>query len=190
MLDPRPLIVVLIGVAASCQPAGAVTSGPLRRGRVELVVLHSTGGPTCDEHGKPIWVPGGELDENLRTIERHPKLGVHFMIGRDGDVRSSVPENRVAHHVFRYSARSLGIELVNDGDGIDPFPAAQIDALVSLLRRLTEQYGIGREGIRRHSDLDHGRLPCALSRPRKVDPGAAFPYEDVLRRVFDSRRGP
>ncbi len=83
---------------------------------------------------RPIWVPAGELADNLRQIEAHPRLGVHWMIDRDGTVRASVPEQQVADHVFTYSGRSIGIELVNDGDGQDPFPPAQIDALVALLR--------------------------------------------------------
>ena len=148
-----------------------------------MVVLHSTGGPTCDGR-RPIWVPAGELRENIRTIEAHRRLGVHYMIDRDGTVVASVPEGRVAYHVFTYSKRSLGIELVNDGDGADPYPEPQLAALVGLLQQITRRYAIGPVGIRRHSDLDQGRMPCAPERRRKVDPGAAFPYEEVMRRVF------
>ena len=32
-----------------------------------MIVIHSTGGPTCDAAtGKPIWVDAGTLDENMR----------------------------------------------------------------------------------------------------------------------------
>jgi N-acetyl-anhydromuramyl-L-alanine amidase AmpD len=120
----------------------------------------------------------------MRQIEAHPKLGIHYMIDRDGTVRTSVPEDRVAYHVLRFSGRSIGIELVNDGDGIDPFPDAQLSSLANLLRDIKRRRGITRDGIRRHSDLDHLRLPCDKTQRRKVDPGAAFPYESILDRVF------
>jgi N-acetyl-anhydromuramyl-L-alanine amidase AmpD len=120
----------------------------------------------------------------MRQIEAHPRLGIHYMIDRDGTVRASFPEDRVAHHVFRYSARSIGIELINDGDGHDPFPEAQLRSLVKLLQDITRRRGVEREGIKRHSDLDLGMMPCDRTQRRKVDPGAVFPYESVLDRVF------
>ena len=165
--------------------AHARTSGPPRGEPVDMVVIHSTGGPTCDAHKRPIWVPAGELAENLRQIEAHPRLGIHWMIDRDGTTRASVPEHQVAHHVLTHSRRSIAIELINDGDGRDPFPAAQIDALVALLQDIVRRHpAITRAGVRRHSDLDHGRMPCAPTQRRKVDPGDAYPHEAVLRRVF------
>ena len=90
-----------------------------------MVVIHSTGGPTCDtKTGKAIWVSAGTLDEDMRQIEAHPTLGIHYMIDRDGTLRASVPEDQIVHHVFRFSERSIAIELINDGDGRDPFPDA------------------------------------------------------------------
>ena len=96
-------------------------------------------------------------------------------------------EDEVANHVFHYSGRSIGIELVNDGDGHDPFPEAQLAALVKLLRDLKQRYGIMRDGVKRHSDLDHAMMPCDTTQRRKVDPGAAFPYKSILDRVFKRR---
>lgn len=150
-----------------------------------MVVIHSTGGPTCDaKTGEPIWVNAGTLDDNLQHIESHPRLGIHYMIDRDGTLRASVPEGQVAHHVFGLSGRSIAIELVNDGDGRDPFPEAQLAALVHLLRDIGQRHGIARGGIKRHSDLDRAPLPCDRTQRRKVDPGDAFPNESVLDRVF------
>ena len=166
-------------------PTHARRTGPPRTQPVDMVVIHSTGGPTCDAHGRPIWVPAGELAENLRQIEAHPRLGIHWMIDRDGTTRASVPEHQVAHHVLTHSRRSIAIELINDGDGRDPFPPAQIDALVALLQGIAQRHPqVTRRSIQRHSDLDRGRLPCAPDRRRKVDPGAAYPHGEVLRRVF------
>jgi N-acetyl-anhydromuramyl-L-alanine amidase AmpD len=129
-------------------------------------------------------VGAGTLDDDLRDVEAHPVIGIHWMIGRDGTVRRSIPEDQVAHHVFTYSGRSIAIELVNEGDGIDPFPEPQLAALVSLLRDIRERHRIPRSGLKRHSDLDLGRLPCDPSQRRKVDPGRAFPIESVIERVW------
>lgn len=163
-------------------------TGAIRTEAIDMVVIHSTGGPTCDAvTGKPIWVDAGALDENLRQIEANPNLGIHYMIDRDGTVRASVPEDQMVHHVFHYSGRSIAIELVNEGDGRDPFPGAQLDALVKLLRDIVQRRGITRDGIKRHSDLDHGKMSCDATQRRKVDPGAAFPFESVLNQVFTPR---
>lgn len=182
------LPIVLAALVLAAPPAHAVKRGPPRTQPIDRVVIHSTGGPTCDPRtGQPVWVGAGTLEDNLREIEAHPTLGIHYMIDRDGRVRASVPEDQLAHHVFGHSARSIAVELVNDGDGRDPFPQAQIDATVELLRDIVRRRGIAREGIVRHSDLDHGVMPCAPDRRRKVDPGDAYPHERVLQRVFDAR---
>jgi N-acetylmuramoyl-L-alanine amidase len=133
-------------------------------------------------------VGAGALEENLRQIEADPILGIHYMIDRDGTVRSSIPEDQIAHHVFHYSGRSIAIELINEGDGRDPFPEAQLASLVKLLNDIVQRRRIRRDGIKRHSDLDHGRMSCDKTRRRKVDPGDAYPHEWVIDRVFKSDR--
>ena len=179
---------VLTALVLAAGDAQARRTGAVRALPIDMVVIHSTGGPTCDDvTGKAIWVKAGALEDNLRHIEAHPVLGIHYMIDRDGTLRASVPEGQVAHHVYRFSERSIAIELINDGDGIDPFPEAQLVALVDLLRDMTQRRGIRRDGIKRHSDLDHGLLPCDRKQRRKVDPGASYPYESILDRVFEPR---
>lgn len=160
-------------------------SGPPRTQAIDMVVIHSTGGPTCDARtGRPVWVGAGELRDNLRRIAAHPQLGIHYMIDRDGSLHRSVPEEQLAHHVFGHSGRSIAVELVNAGDGRDPFPPAQLATLELLLRDIVQRRGIARQGIVRHSDLDHGRMPCDAAQRRKVDPGDAFPYQATLDAVF------
>ena len=177
------LLVTTLALATS--DAQARKTGAIRTQRVDMIVIHSTGGPTCDAAtGKPIWVGAGTLDDNLRHIEAHPVLGIHYMIDRDGTLRTSVPEGQVAHHVYSFSQRSIAIELINDGDGRDPFPEAQITSLVKLLRDIRQRHAIPRAGIKRHSDLDTAPLPCDKTQRRKVDPGGAFAFESVLDRVF------
>jgi N-acetylmuramoyl-L-alanine amidase len=177
--------VVLTALTMIASDAEARRSGKVRTEAIDMVVIHSTGGPTCDANtGKPVWVKAGILDENIRQIEADPKLGIHYMIDRDGTLRASVPEDEMVHHVFHYSGRSIAIELINDGDGLDPFPEVQLATLVKLLRDITQRRGITRDGIKRHSDLDHALLSCDTTQRRKVDPGAAFPFKSILHRVF------
>ena len=179
---------VLAALTVTTSDAEARHTGNVRTQTIDMVVIHSTGGPTCDAvTGKPIWVGAGTLEENLRQIEADPKLGIHYMIDRDGTLRASVPEDQMVHHVFHYSGRSIAIELINEGDGHDPFPDAQLASLVKLLRDIQQRRGITREGIKRHSDLDHALLSCDRTQRRKVDPGAAFPYQSILDRVFQPR---
>ena len=176
---------VVVALAVTAGDAEARRAGNVRTQAIDMVVIHSTGGPTCDAiTGKPIWVKAGTLAEDMRKIEAYPRLGVHYMIDRDGTLRASVPEDQIANHVFHYSGQSIGIELINDGDGRDPFPEAQLASLVKLLRDIRQRRSITRDGIKRHSDLDHARLSCNRTQRRKVDPGAAFPYQSILDRVF------
>jgi N-acetyl-anhydromuramyl-L-alanine amidase AmpD len=175
----------LLALTLSSGSAEARSTGGARVQAIDMVVIHSTGGPTCDaKTGKPVWIGAGTLEDNIRQIEADRNLGIHYMIDRDGTLRASVPEEQMAHHVFHYSGRSIAIELINNGDGRDPFPEAQLAALVKLLRDITQRRGITRNGIKRHSDLDHALMSCDKTQRRKVDPGAAFPFNSVLDRVF------
>ncbi len=179
-------VLAFAALAVGAQGADARRSGGVRPQAIDMIVIHSTGGPTCDaKTGKPVWVSAGTLVDNLSHIEAHPTLGIHYMIDRDGTLRVSVPEDQLAHHVFRDSGRSIAVELINDGDGLDPFPEAQLAALVSLLRDIRQRRGVRRDAIVRHSDLDLAPLPCDPTQRRKVDPGAAFPHQWVLDRVFE-----
>ena len=179
-------LIVLFGCVVN--DAEARKTGSIRRQAIDMVVIHSTGGPTCDSStGKPIWVGAGTLEDNMRLIEAHPILGIHYMIDRDGTLRASVREEEMVPHVYTHSGNSIAIELINDGNGLDLFPDLQMTSLVKLLRDLKQRRGIKREGIKRHSDLDRTRLPCDRKQRRKVDPGAAFPFESVLNRVFSAQ---
>jgi hypothetical protein len=160
--------------------AHALKRGPPRTRPIDMLVIHSTGGPSCDiRSGQPIWIGAGTLDDNLREIEAHPRLGIHCMIDRDGAVRASVPEDEVAHHVLRPSGRSIAIELVKDGDGRDPFPGRP-DRRAG--RAAARHRARGHRAPLRCGSLD----PCAPQRRRKVDPGDALAFAQVLERVFRS----
>jgi N-acetylmuramoyl-L-alanine amidase len=179
------ICLLLSALTLPLSDAEARRNGSPRNEAIDMVVIHSTGGPTCDARtNKPVWIDAGTLSDNLRKIEANPNLGIHYMIDRDGTLRASVPEEQMVHHVYHYSGRSIAIELINDGDGIDPFPDAQLSSLVNLLNDIKQRRGIKRSGIKRHSDLDHGRMSCDNTQRRKVDPGAAFPYKAILDQLF------
>lgn len=135
----------------------------------------------------------------------HPGSGTgnsgHFYIDRDGDVQQWVPLDRVAHHVRGHNARSVGIELVNTGrfpDWLDsrhqamdePYPAAQVDALVALLQALRARLP-GLLAIAGHEDLDTETVEASDDPARRVqrkrDPGPLFPWARVLSAVALSR---
>jgi N-acetylmuramoyl-L-alanine amidase len=118
----------------------------------------------------------------------------HYYIDRDGRIERWLPDTAVAHHVRGYNARSIGIELVHTGRWpdwyhsrrqvpADPYPAIQIDALISLLGTLRATLPSLR-WLAGHDDLDLERV-AASDRPdctvrRKIDPGPGFPWARVL----------
>ncbi|NEX19659.1 N-acetylmuramoyl-L-alanine amidase [Thiorhodococcus mannitoliphagus] len=142
---------------------------------IDLIVIHATGGPGCKQ-GKLWHAPGGTLTSIRRYFAKNPNIGYHYLIGRDGTIVAGTPESRIAHHARGHNKGSIGIELVNDGDGRDPFPEAQIDALIGLLKRLDRTYDISPSQVKGHSELDNRSFECGGRRyKQKIDPGGAFP---------------
>ena len=158
------------------------------RDAVDLVVIHCTELPDlaiAREYGERVLYDAGTGNSG------------HFYIDRDGSVHRFVAPDRVAHHTRGYNDRSIGIELVNTGrfpDWFDsrrqamdePYPDAQIDALVALLAALRAELPALRL-IAGHEDLDTARVPAsddpALEVARKRDPGPRFPWPRVLAAV-------
>jgi N-acetylmuramoyl-L-alanine amidase len=121
----------------------------------------------------------------------------HYYIEADGRVHQWVPLDRVAHHVRGYNPGSIGIELCNPGrfpDWFDsrrqtmttPYPDAQIDALVALLRGLRGALPT-LAWISGHELLDTERVPASDDPDQRVyrkrDPGPLFPWPRVLAAV-------
>lgn len=152
---------------------------------VDLVVVHCTELPdlaTAREYGERIVHPSGTGNSG------------HYYVDRDGTVCRFVPHARMAHHVRHYNARSIGIELVNNGRWpawldsrnqtmTEAYPDAQIRALLGLLAWLHRQLP-GLTSIAGHEDLDRERVPASDNPDctvyRKRDPGPAFPWQRVL----------
>ncbi|MEB3223773.1 MAG: N-acetylmuramoyl-L-alanine amidase [Candidatus Sericytochromatia bacterium] len=105
------------------------------------------------------------------------RVSAHYTIGKDGTIVQSVEDAYQAWHAgeseFRGRGRvnqfSLGIEIVNVGDGQDPYTDAQYQALARLVAFMVTEYGIPRDRITGHKDV-------ALPRGRKVDPSENFSY--------------
>ncbi len=101
------------------------------------------------------------------------QVSAHYLIAADGEVMSLVPEALRAWHagagrwgaVTDVNSRAIGIEL--DNTGFTPFAAAQMDALVDVLKGIKARWDIRPERVIGHSDMAPGR---------KIDPGGRFDW--------------
>jgi hypothetical protein len=161
-------------------------NGRERTSSISRVVIHATGGlrDDCDLSQS---FRGGHLD----GIVTHFQLSggnpsIHYIIGEDGTVVRMVPDNQIANHIYRGNADAIGIELINDGNGTDPYPLEQINALADLVGELLKCNGLDSNDVVGHEDVDT-RLNnnCNPPRPRRTDPGSNFPWE-VLRTRLDA----
>ena len=136
---------------------------------IDCVVLHAT---------------AGGLAGTLAWFE-NPNSGVsaHYVMAKNGRVFQMVEEQEKAHHAgaseFQgredFNRFSVGIEIVNLNDGLDPYPPDQFEALVNLVDYLVEKYDIQRHWIVTHADI---------STVGKTDP-RGFPVHELVTRVYD-----
>lgn len=135
-----------------------------RPGAVDMLLLHYTGMRTA----------AAALE---RMCDPVAKVSAHYAIDQAGTVYRLVPEERRAWHAGvsfwagapRVNDRSIGIELVNPGHefGYEPFPDAQIDALIPLCLDILKRHAIPAQQVLGHSDV---------APDRKTDPGELFPW--------------
>ncbi len=153
---------------------------------IDTIVIHCTELPTLEK--------AREFGEKVHYEGTQTGNSGHYYIDRDGAVYRYVPDNRTAHHAKQYNARSIGIELVNNGryphwfhsrhqQPTEPYPEEQIQALKELLQFLKKTYPQVTQ-LTRHSDLDQEKIK-AHDNPeilinRKIDPGPLFPWENLL----------
>jgi N-acetylmuramoyl-L-alanine amidase len=131
---------------------------------IDMLVLHYTGMRT-----------GAEALERL--CDPAAKVSSHYVVEEDGQTFALVAEARRAWHaglswwrgIAGLNDRSIGIEIVNPGHdwGYRDFPAAQIDALMTLCRAILARHPIPPRNVVAHSDI----APA-----RKRDPGELFPW--------------
>ena len=98
------------------------------------------------------------------------RVSAHYTIDRDGTLVCHVPEHLRAWHAGqsrmkdgreRVNDFSIGVELVNRNDGIDPFPEQQLEILRRLLKAIAVRHPI------KHIVTHH---ECADPPGRKSDP--------------------
>ena len=136
--------------------------------RAQFLILHFT---------------GGTWEGSLKTLTEG-NVSSHYLV-RDSpvEVYRLVDEGQRAYHAglsswkgqTQLNAASIGIEIQNLGDvpgaeGVvyHPFPPAQIDAVVALVRDIVTRHAIRPDRILGHSDI---------APTRKVDPGPTFPWK-------------
>jgi N-acetylmuramoyl-L-alanine amidase len=171
-------VVLVLGLGGTPHFALGKTTGT-QRAKVDTLVIHAIGGPECSKDNKNvIFRPvKGDAKTWKRYFEEHAVLGIHWIVDREGVVVSSIPEDQIANHANAANRSSVGIELVNNGDGVEPYPEVQVKAAQELARKIIARWKIPVSNVFRHSDLDRGPpLPCGS--PRKVDPGPKFPWDE------------
>lgn len=133
----------------------------------DMLILHYTGMP--DHEQALSWLCNPES-----------QVSSHYFVHEDGRVLQLVPESARAWHAGKscwggesdINSSSIGIEIANAGhpDGLPPFPAAQIEAVVRLCRDCGSRWDIAPERVLGHSDI----API-----RKIDPGENFPWSTL-----------
>lgn len=145
--------------------------------RIRHLVLHYT------SHGE---------QRALATLTG-PHVSSHYLVpvprqaNEPPRVYQLVPEHERAWHAgvsvwglrSNINDTSIGIEIINDGpvegsSGLQwsAFPPAQMKTVAALLKDLSERYQIEPLDILGHSDI---------APQRKIDPGPAFPWEQLYR---------
>jgi N-acetylmuramoyl-L-alanine amidase len=132
---------------------------------VDMLILHYTGMKNAE-------------DALVRLCDPQAKVSAHYLIAENGDVFGLVPEELRAWHagesIWRgrsdINSASIGVELANPGHefGYRDFPAAQMEALASLARKILAHYAIPPRHVLGHSDIAIGR---------KRDPGERFSWQ-------------
>lgn len=118
------------------------------------------------------------------------KVSSHYVVDRTGYLVEPVAEEGRAWHAGNSSFQgqgnvnnfSIGIEICNVGDSLEPYPDAQYDSLIKLTAYLMEKYNIPVSGLTRHRDIG---LPAG----RKIDTSNNFSMERVIAGVTALRAG-
>jgi N-acetylmuramoyl-L-alanine amidase len=136
--------------------------------RPSYVILHHTGSATT-ERGLQV------LSDPAKAVS------AHYLIAQDGTIYQLVDERARAWHagasrwglVSDVNSLSIGVELVNDGE--QPYPEAQVTALLALLADLRQRYQIPAANFLGHADV---------APRRKADPGPNFPWRALAAQGF------
>lgn len=163
------LIALLTGCAAPGPRIDTSLSAKSQSSRVKFVIIHYT--VSNLEQSKKILTEQVVSSHYLLTDEPAP------IIYKLVDETRQANQAGVSYwkNYTLLNGSSIGIEIVNPGFTIDangqriwyPFPQAQIDQLILLLKQIVARHHIPPENILGHADIAPGR---------KQDPGPMFPW--------------
>ncbi len=175
------LFVLLTGF---CNAKNNHNSKP-RAANIDAIILHAIAGPYCVGGSVKYSDARDDLLFWKKFFEKHKVIGIHYIIGRNGDVVKSIDEGKVANHAIGWNHRSIGIELLNQGDGIEGYPKSQMLSLQLLITQLKDKYPLIKiKNILRHSDIDHRSFKCGIDTVKqKQDPGLLFDYPGFLHQI-------
>ncbi|HEU5365033.1 MAG TPA: N-acetylmuramoyl-L-alanine amidase [Hanamia sp.] len=133
-----------------------------------FVIIHHTAQNSCDETLRTFTLP--------RT-----QVSAHYVICKDGTVHHMLNDYLRAWQAGKASwgndkdvnSSSIGIEL--DNNGFEPFPAVQINSLLTVLDTLKSKYHIPAANFIGHADI---------APTRKNDPNVNFPWHSLSQRGF------
>ena len=133
-----------------------------------FVIIHHTAQTACDTTLRTFTLP--------RT-----QVSAHYVICRDGTIQHMLNDYLRAWHagagkwgnVTDVNSSSIGIEL--DNNGFEPFPEAQINSLLQLLKQLKKNYNIPTANF---------IGPLDIAPKRKVDPSKYFPWQQLSQNGY------
>jgi len=124
-----------------------------------------------------------ESDAIRRLTEIQSEVSSHYLIKKNGEIQTLVPELYIAWHAGKSSwqnhkllnKNSIGIEISNPGHqfGYKRFSKKQITSLLKLSKFLIKKYKINPKNILGHSDI---------APDRKKDPGEKFPWKYLAKK--------
>lgn len=112
------------------------------------------------------------------------RVSAHYTVGKEGLIIQSVDEKNRAWHAgpsswlgrTNINDNSIGIEILNDGDGKDAFTPLQYNSVINLVAYLMKKYNIPLDRVVGHRDIGY---PLG----RKVDPADNFDWQLVKTRL-------
>lgn len=176
---------VLVVAATLSNGVNAVDneSAKKRNKSVNSIVLHSIGGPFCKNDKVVFSGSSGSAEKWKKYFEKEKDVSIHYIIDRSGNIASSIDEDKIAWHAKGKNARSIGIELTNNGDGQEVYTQDLIDSLSKLVKEIIKRHpDIKPSNIIRHSDIDNRTFKCGGKDEKlKRDPGSEFPFDEFIR---------
>lgn len=130
--------------------SAAYSTGVLRP-KTEFIVIHHTAG---SDNGKISDIARIHMKKN-----KWNSIGYHYFIDVDGTVTQLRDDRECAPHSYHYNNNSVAIVL-NGNFSNHPVGSAQYTSLVLLVRELMAKYGLGKDAVKRHCDLNGNSTEC------------------------------